>query len=445
MPLLTKEASMALLKKVLSYSKADECEVNVYGSEGGNIRYARNSVSTSGGITRNSLVVTSSYGKKSGTATINEFDEASLEKVVRRSEELAQLAPENPEYVSFLGPQKYLENSNTFEPATAAIAPKFRSDAVAQSLEIAKKDDLIAAGFMENSAGYAAMMNSKGLFAYNTATNVNFNVTLRTKDGKGSGYASKGYNDVSKLDVAATTRFAALKATGSGAAKAIEPGKYTVILEPAAAIVLLETMLFAMDARSADEGRSFLSKADGKTKLGEKLVDERVNIYSDPQNTDLPTSPWNGDGRPQEKISWIEKGVMKNLFYSRYWAEKKGVKSIPSPDGIIMEGGSASIEELIKGTEKGILVTRLWYIREVDPQTLLYTGLTRDGTFYIENGQIKFPIKNFRFNESAVIMLNNLEALGKPERTVSGESDTQAMIPPMKIRDFTFTSLSDAV
>jgi predicted Zn-dependent protease len=137
--------------------------------------------------------------------------------------------------------------------------------------------------------------------------------------------------------------------------------------------------------------------------------------------------------------------VVENLYYSRFWAQKKGVKAVPGPDGFIMAGGDASLEDLIKSTEKGILVTRLWYIREVDPQTLLYTGLTRDGTFYIENGEIKFPVKNFRFNESAVIMLNNLEALGKPERTVSGESGIQALIPPMKIRDFTFTSLSDAV
>ncbi|MEO5888666.1 MAG: TldD/PmbA family protein [Ferruginibacter sp.] len=445
MALLTKEASMALLKKVLAYSKADECEVNLYGSDGGNIRYARNAVSTSGGITQNTLVVSSSFGKKSGIATINEFDDASLEKVVRRSEELAQLAPENPEYVPFLGPQTYLAQSKTFEPATAAIDPKYRTDAVAKSLEISKQSNLTAAGFLENSAGFSAMMNSKGLFAYNTSTNVNFNVTLRTKDGKGSGYASRGYNDVNKLDVTAVTKYAAQKAAGSGSAKAIEPGKYTVILEPEAGIVLLETLFFNLDARSADEGRSFLSKADGKTKLGEKLVDERVTIYSDPQNPELPTSPWNGDGRPQEKISWIEKGVVKNLYYSRYWAGKKSVKATPSPDAVIMEGGNASLEELIKGTEKGILVTRLWYIREVDPQTLLYTGLTRDGTFYIENGQIKFPIKNFRFNESAVIMLNNLEALGKPVRTVSGESGIHALIPPMKIRDFTFTSLSDAV
>jgi len=446
MPILTKDEAQALMKKVIGFSKADEIEVNLSGSDGGNIRYARNAVSTSGGISQSTLVVQSSFGKKVGVATINEFDDASLEKVVRRAEELAKLAPENPEFVKNLGPQTYLAPSpEQFVEHTAALSPKERADAVAQSLAISKENKLIAAGFMENSGGYSAMMNSSGLFAYNTSTNVNFNVTLRTEDGKGSGYASKGYNNVGQLDVAAATRVAAQKAANSREAKALEPGKYTVILEPAAAIVLLETIFFGMDARSADEGRSFLSKPDGKTKLGEKLVDERVTIYSDPLNPMLPTATWNGDGRPQEKITWINKGVMENLYYSRYWAEQKNKKAVPGPDAVIMEGGTQSLEDLIKGTEKGILVTRLWYIRSVDPQTLLYTGLTRDGTFYIENGQIKFPIKNFRFNESAIIMLNNLEALGKPERTVSGESNIQALIPPLKIRDFTFSSLSDAV
>ncbi|RYZ27592.1 MAG: TldD/PmbA family protein [Chitinophagaceae bacterium] len=444
MPLLTRDEAQALLKKVLSFSKADEIEANLNGSEGGNIRYARNAVSTSGGVNQNNLVIQSSFGKKAGTVTVNEFDDASIEKAVRRSEELARLAPENPEFVKNLGPQQYAA-SKTFVDTTAAITPKYRADAVQQSLQIAKYNNLTAAGFLENSAGFAAMMNSSGLFAYNTTTNVNFNVTLRTSDGKGSGYASKGYNDVGKLDVASSTRIAAQKAAGSAAAKAIEPGKYTVILEPSAGIVLLENILGSMDARSADEGRSFLSKPGGKTRLGEKMVDERVTIYSDPQNPELPTSTWAGDGRPQERIAWIEKGVIKNLPYSRYWAQQKGVKAVPFPDAAIMEGGTASLEDLIKGTEKGILVTRLWYIRPVDPQTLLYTGLTRDGTFYIENGQIKFPIKNFRFNESPIVMLNNLEELGRPERTVSGESGTHALIPPMKIRDFTFTSLSDAV
>ena len=436
--MLSKEQAQALMKKVLSYSKADECEVNLTGTDGGNVRYARNSVSTSGIVSQTQLVVQSAFGKKLGTATINEFDDASLEKVVRRSEELAQLAPENPEYVSILGPQTYTD-SKTFVQSTASITPAKRSELVEQSLKVSKEAKAIAAGFLEDNTGFSAMMNSKGLFAYNTSTNTNFSVTVRTEDGKGSGYATRGFNDVTKLDTKTATKIAADKAVKSATAKAIEPGKYTVILEPAAVAVLLENIFFGLDARTADEGRSFMSKAGGGNRLGEKMVDERVNIFSDPHNPELPTATWSGDGRPQEKTSWIEKGVMKNFTWSRFWAEKKGAKAIPSPDAIIMEGGNKSLEELIKGTKKGVLVTRLWYIRSVDPQTLLLTGLTRDGTFYIENGEIKYPIKNFRFNESPIIMLNNVEELGKPVR--SGGS----IIPPMKIRDFTFTSLSDAI
>jgi predicted Zn-dependent protease len=444
MAILTKDEAFALLKKVLSYSKADECEVNLNGTDSGNIRYARNSVSTSGKISQSTLAVSAAFGKKQGIATINEFDDASLEKVVRRAEELAKLAPENPEFMSYLEPQKYAEPV-TYIPATANITPKQRTDLVAESLAVAKAAKAVAAGFLEDSSGFAAMMNSKGLFAYNTTTNTNFSITVRTEDGLGSGYATKGYNDVTKLDTKSATQIATDKAVKSATAKAIEPGKYTVILEPAAVAVLIERIFFGLDAREADEGRSFLSKPGGKTKLGEKLVDERVTLYSDPLNPELPTSTWNDDGRPQEKVTWIEKGVVKNLTYSRYWAQKQGAKPVPGPDAMIMEGGTKSLEDLIKGTKKGILVTRLWYIRDVDPQSLLLTGLTRDGTFYIEDGKIQFPVKNFRFNESPVIMLNNLEELGKPERTVSGESFTNYLLPPMKIRDFTFTSLSDAV
>ena len=179
--------------------------------------------------------------------------------------------------------------------------------------------------------------------------------------------------------------------------------------------------------------------------MGEQLLDPKVTIYSDPFNQELPGSTWNNEGLPLEKTFWIDKGVVKNLSYSRYWAQKKGVKPLPEPSNIIMEGGDATIEDMIKSTERGILVSRLWYIRMVDPKSLLLTGLTRDGLFYIENGKIKFPIKNFRFNESPVIMLNNVEALGKPERSISVESYRSYLIPPMKLRDFTFSSLSDAV
>jgi len=438
MAIYTKEEARQIMEKALSFSTADACEVNLSGSESGNIRYARNTVSTAGHRSNQNLVVQSNYGQKYATTTIDEFDDASLEKAVKRSEELAKISPENSEFMGLLGPQTY-DESVTFIDATAKITPDFRAQVANSSIEPAAAKDVTAAGFLNDSAGFSAMMNSKGLFAYNQSTNVDFTVTMRSNDGTGSGWVTRDYNDVRKFDAAEASKIAIDKAVMSREAKAIEPGKYTVILEPAASIGLLGNMGGALNARTADEGRSFMSKEGGGTKLGEKIVDERVNIYSDPLHTDVPTATWNGQGQALKKTKWIENGVVKNLAYGRFWAKEKGVDPVPFPPNFIMEGGTASLEDLIKGTQKGILVTRLWYIRGVDPQTLLYTGLTRDGTFYIENGKIKHPVKNFRFNESPIIMLNNLETLGQQVR-IDGN-----LIPYMKVRDFTFTSLSDAV
>ena len=438
MAIYTKEEARKILEKALSFSKADTCEINLSGYNSGNIRYARNTVSTSGFSSNQSLAVQSSFGKKSGTATIDEFDDASLEKVVRRAEELANLSPENPEFMEPLGPQMY-DESISFSEATANITPEYRAEVASSSIVPADAKDVTAAGFLNDSAGFSAIINSKGLFAYNQSTDVDFTVTMRTNDGTGSGWVSRDFNDVTKFDADEAAKTAIDKAVLSREAKAIEPGKYTVILEPAASSDLLRNMFRSLDARSADEGRSFMSGKDGANKLGEKIVDERVNIWSDPLNPDVPTATWNGEGQPLKKTTWLENGAVKNLAYDRFWAKEKGVDPVPFPTNVIMAGGDASLEDLIKSTKKGILVTRLWYIRSVDPQTLLYTGLTRDGTFYIENGKIKYPVKNFRFNESPIIMLNNLETLGKQVR-INGN-----LIPYMKVRDFTFTSLSDAV
>lgn len=438
MAIYTEEEAKKIMEKAMSFSTADACEINLEGSESGNIRYARNSVSTAGYRSNQTLVVQSNFGKKMGTATIDEFDDESLKRVVARAEELAKLSPENPEFMEPLGPQEYQKAINYTE-ATANITPEFRAEVANSSIEPAAAKEVTAAGFLDDSAGFNAMMNSNGLFAYNKETSLEFTVTMRTNDGTGSGWVTRDVNDVSKFDAKEASKVAIDKAVLSREAKAIEPGKYTVILEPSAGLGLLNGLGRSINARQADEGRSFMSKEGGGTKIGEKIVDERVNLWSDPLNAEVPSATWNGAGQPLNKTSWIENGVVKNLSYSRYWAEQKGVGPIPFPSNFIMGGGDASLDELIKSTKKGILVTRLWYIRSVDPQTLLYTGLTRDGTFYIENGAIKYPVKNFRFNESPIIMLNNLETLGKQVR-VDGN-----LIPYMKIRDFTFTSLSDAV
>ncbi|MPR35194.1 TldD/PmbA family protein [Salmonirosea aquatica] len=436
--MLTKEEAKKIIDKVLAYSKADEMSVQFTGTRTGNIRFARNTVSTTGETENLSLSITAVLGKKVGTSTINEFDDESLEKAVRRAEEIAHLAPENPEYVSMLGPQTYQQTTG-FVESTAEMGPRKRALLAVDSIKPISENKLSGAGFLEDSARFEALGNSKGLFGYNRETSVNFSVTVRTEDGTGSGYGSADFNDVSILDTRTATNIAIQKAIASQNARAVEPGKYTVILEPLAGGELVQFMIRSMEARTADEGRSFLSKKGGGVRLGEKLLDERVTIYSDPMDSEIPGSPFSEEGVPYGKVYWFDKGVVKNMVYSRYWAQQKNVSPLALPGGFTMLGGEDSLADMIAGTEKGILVTRFWYTRWLDPQTQLYTGLTRDGTFYIEDGKIKYPVKNFRFNESPVIMLNNLEALGKPVR-VRGN-----MVPPMKIRDFTFSSLSDAV
>lgn len=458
MAIMTEQEAKDLLTRALSFSQADECECNLGGSNQGNIRYARNTVSTAGEVSDVTLAVQSSFGQKVGTATINEFDDASLEKVVRRSEELARLAPDNPEFMSILGPQEYNETPTWFD-STASVTPEQRADFADASIQPSKANDLVAAGYLQETASFIAIMNSKGLFAYNTSTDANFTVTIRTADGKGSGWAARDFNDIEKLDTGAASAVAIQKATGSRDAREMEPGKYTVILEPAASATLISNMIGNMGQRQADEGRSFLSRKAGegetlpedapRNRAGEKMFDERVTIFTDPAHPEVPSAPFAGDGAAVGRTVWIDKGVVNTLPNSRYWAKKTGMPYVPTPftgGGLfggnlpwVMEGGDKSLEELIAGTRRGVLVTRTWYIRSVDPQSLLYTGLTRDGTFYIEDGEIKFPIKNFRFNESPIVMLNNIEELGAPVR-ING-----SLVPPMKLRDFTFSSLSDAV
>ena len=453
---LSESEAQTILKKVLGYAKADECEATLNGGREGNVRFARNAVSTSGSQDTLNLSVHAAFGKKSGTATVNEFDDASLEKVVRRAEELAKLAPENPEYMPMLGPQKYDAPKGYFE-STAKIDPEYRAKGAAASVNLCRPQKLTAAGFLQDEAGFTAVANTRGLSGYHRQTGLDFSVTIRTDDGKGSGYAVADYNDAALMNTGAISEIAAQKALKSRETRAIEPGKYTVILEPAASVDLISHMITMMDARRADEGRSFLTKAGGGSRLGEKLMDERVHLYSDPLNTDVPGSPWAADGRARRRVDWIKDGVVENMSYSRYWAQKQGVpeeKAVPSiregfgrrsvgafegASGVIMDGGTQSLDDLVKSVKRGVLVTRMWYIRPVDPQTVLYTGLTRDGTFYVEDGEIKYAIKNFRFNESPVIMLNNIEAFGKPVRA------NGCLIPPMVVRDFTFSSLSDAV
>lgn len=444
MSIFTEEQAKAILDKVIKLSKADQCTAQLTGSVDGNIRFALNNISTSGIVDNTELAVEVAFGNRVGTATINEFDDAALERVVRRAEDLARLAPENPEFMPAIDKQTY-KPSPTFSPATAAITPEYRAQVAADSIKPCKAEKLIAAGFLEDGQSFVAFANSKGNSGYQRATNFNYTCTVRTEDGRGSGWVGRNIKDANEFKADSDIRTAMRKATESAEAKALEPGKYTVILEPAAAAGLISFMMNFFDARQADEGRSFLSKKGGGNKLGEQVYDPRVNISADPWDERAAVLPWDGEGLPREKMSIIENGKVSALQYSRYWAKKQGKRAVGEPGNLLMAGGDKTTAQLVASTQKGVLVTRTWYIRMVDPQTVLLTGLTRDGTFYIENGQIKHPVKNFRFNESPVIMLNNIEELGRPVRVSGDESSFVMMIPPMKLRDFTFTSLSDAV
>ena len=443
---LSRADAEALAQKILSFSTADEARVNINSGTEGNTRFAVNQVSTAGDAYDANVTVTSAFGKKTASATTNRFDDESLRQVVQMSERLARLVPEDPEYMGELPPQQYLPVEPFFD-STANLTPEQRARAVTEITAPAARQNLISTGFLTHFAGSNAVANKKGLFAYARATGVSFTTTVRTPDGTGSGWAGGGENDFSQLNFAQLGERAIRKAELSRNPRAVEPGEWTVILEPTAVANLVNLMVFSMNARNADEGRSFFSKQGGGNKIGEKFLDERITITTDPADARTAQIPFSGEGLPNRAMTWVENGTLRNLTYNRFWAARNNVQPTGFPGAYRMSGGNSSIEEMIRTTDRGLLVTRLWYIRPVDPRTILFTGLTRDGTFLIENGRITTAVKNLRWNESPIFMLNNIEAMSEPVRVNASEDGAggSVMVPAIKSRDFTFTSLSDAV
>src|SRR6185503_2394061 len=356
-----------------------------------------------------------------------------------------------PEDMPALPAQTYQPVKAYFD-STANCTAEQRARAALSALEITRKaGDLDAAGYLELNAGATALANSAGLFAYHRSTSTNFTLTVRTRDGTGSGWSGADHPDWSKINFADVSTTAIDKARASRNPVAIEPGRYTVILEPQAVGDLVQLLGGGfggggpLSARAADEGRSPFTKEGGGNRMGEKILDERVTLFSDPADPELLGQPFDGEGFPLERKVWVENGVLKQLAYNRFWAQKQGKQPTGGANTIKMAGGTTSLADMISSTERGVLVTRLWYLRQVDPRTVLYTGLTRDGTFLIEGGKIARSVRNFRFNESPLFMLNNLEALGPARRLAGTESGGDIVMPAIKVRDFNFTSLSEAV
>ena len=444
---LSREEAESLTKRILGFAGADETRVTVESGSRGNTRFARNQVSTGGDNFNTTVTIRSAFGRRSGAVTTNKLDDAALHAAVQTAERLARLAPEDPEAMPELGPQQY-GDAVGWSDETAALDAAGRAAMVSAVTDPSRGAALQSTGYIETESGSFAIANSKGLFAYARGTGAALTTTVRTPDGTGSGWAGSASHDVSRIDAAALGARAIDKAQRSRDPVAIEPGRYTVVLEPTAVGNLVRLIAFAMNARSADEGRSFFTRPGGGNKIGMKVVDERVSLVSDPFQADAPGMPFNGEGLPIAPTVWIDEGVVRNLAYDRYWAQKQGVAPTPFSGSLRMTGGDASIEEMIASTERGLLVTRFWYIRPVDPRTILFTGLTRDGTFLIENGKVTKAVKNLRYNESPIFMLNNIEMMGRPTRVSASEDGSPSnavVVPPLKVRDFTFTSLSDAV
>lgn len=451
MALLSSSEAEALLQKVLSFSKADEMEATLRGNRIAYTRFGASTASTSGDTEDLSLAVNAHFGQRAGVATTNTLDDKSLERVVRAAEEIARLRPEDPEQQPFLSKQQYHPVESAFDEATFNADANTRARGIAATIDPARGKNLSAAGMFDHSGGFIARANTRGNFGYAKSSQSSFTTTVRTADdlgSTGSGWASAMSHRIGDIDAKAIGARAIEKAEWSRQPVAVEPGNYTVILEPNAVGDLFANMMGFFSARSADEGRSFLSKKGGGTRLGEKIFGDGVNIYADPAFLRGPGAPFDGEGLPTKRLELVSAGTVKNLFYSRYWAKKQGKEPTAAATNLILEGGNTSLEDMIKNTERGILVTRFWYNRLVDPQSVLYTGLTRDGVFLIEQGRIKYAIKNFRFNESPVKMLNNIEAMSPVVRITGSEragAQRPLFAPALKVRDFAFTSLSDAI
>jgi predicted Zn-dependent protease len=444
--LLSRDEAKALADRVLRLSAADQTRVHIASEWRGHTRFADAGITTSGGTSDTEITVTAIVGRRRAAATTNVLDDEALKRTVDLAGRLARLSPEDPELMPELGPQTYTA-VDAFIDRTAQLDGNVRAAAVRRTVDAALQTGkpsgrIFVAGYLEANAHTIAVANSAGLFAFHRTTDAGLSVTARTPDGTGSGWASAGSRDWGAVEPAALGRIAAQKAVASRNPQSLEAGSYTAVLEPQAVNDLVPLLAEALSARAADEGRSAFSKPGGATRVGEKVVDERVTLYSDPADRTLRAMPFDSEGLPIRRTVWIENGVLRNLSYTRFWAQKQGKQPTGAAllGGLTLAGGTTSTEELIAGCARGVLVTHFFYIRSLDPRTVLQTGLTRDGVFLIENGKIVRPLKNFRWNESPLLMLNRLEEIGRPEPTSAGR-----MMPALRIRGFNFTSPSDAV
>jgi predicted Zn-dependent protease len=449
----SRDEMKALADKVLNMAKADAVEIEFTGGERSGTRWANSTITTNLIQLDQQLTVTVRYGNKSGTASTRELDDESLRATVEDAQTEAKAARESRNLQPLVkGPQEYLPIEAAL-PAAVNFGPGERAEMVRKSVAVCDKKGTLGSGYIPKSYLTNVIANSEGLFAYYQYAEAGLILTCRTADGKGSGWAGiTGVKDIGLIDPVHLSEIASDKAVKSQKPRALEPGRYTTILESRPAARFISLMLGIFNARTVETGpRSYLSGGEpGSSKLGQKVFSDNVTITSDIGNSILRQTPIGPDGLAARPTTWVEKGVLKNLFYDRQYAARQ--KKDPTPTSpnmsLVMEGTDLSLEQMIKSTRRGLLVTFFWYIRPVDPATLLNTGMTRDGLFLIENGEIAGPVQNFRWNMSPIVGFNNVTAVGQSQPIRTGESydgPGTALVPAVRIEDFYMTSVSPAV
>jgi len=446
--LLTEADSRAISGKLLGYVKADDAVVFLQSEDYSHLRFAANTFLTSGKRERTTARVTVWIDKRRGAAMTTDLSDAGLKQAAEDAQTFAKLAPVDVEYLPSLTQQTYRSGQGWVD-ATARVDLPARARQISEAISQSEKAKTIGAGFHEVGLLAQATASAHGNFHYERGSIVGLAMTARTPDGSGSGYFARNHVDVARLDTGRIAREAIRRAVDSRGARMLPAGAYPVILEAQAVADLLDSGGMSFDARNADEGRSVFSLSSGTTRVGTKLFDPRINIVSDPFRPELSKFTASDEGVPAQTTYLVRNGVLETLRYTRFWAQQKN-RQPSGPLGLILEPSTPgmSVEEMIKTAKRALLVSRFFYIRTVDPRSASVTGLTRDGVWYVENGEIKYPVRNFRFNQSIVLMLGpgNVDAIGVPERVASSEGGTDPLlVPALRLNAFTFTSQSDAI
>ena len=445
--MIDREDARRICEQALQLSTADACEVFLAGGRDAVTRFANNEIHQNMASESYELVVRSLFGRRTGTASSNRLDAEGIARVVAESERVTHLMPERDDLLELPEPQPIRELPDAHDPATAELGPDAAAELARQVVAIAAERGLTAAGIVRRiegevgeygEKGTIAMASSKGLFAYHPQTSLQVTATAMGSDS--SGWADSMAHAAADVDAGRVGRIAAEKALASAAPRPVAPGEHTVVLEPAAVAELLAFTMFDWSATVVDEGRSFLS---GRT--GTRLFGSNIRITDDAAHPLHRDRPFDEEGMPTTRVTLVEGGEHRELVYDRIAAQRHGKQPtghglrIPSTEGavashLVLEGGPTTLEAMIRNTERGILVTRFWYTRPVDPYRLLITGMTRDGTFWIEDGEIRHGIRNLRFNQSLVDLLQHVTALGPQVFAFP------CVVPPLRAEGFRFTS-----